>query len=125
MDNRKLRVPLSVRCAALALVCLGGIAPVMAAGTASARQVTVKYGDLNLDRREDASKLLARIRAAARKVCGEQSERLDLQHAWQVCYEGSINAAVATVDSPVLTALARGQYPAGDRAQPQKPAMSL
>jgi UrcA family protein len=106
------------------LSCLGGIAPALA-GTASERQVTVKYGDLNLNNREEAGKLLARIRAAARKVCGEESQRLDLQHAWQVCYEGSINAAVARVDSPILTALARGQYPGGDRAQPSKPAMSL
>jgi UrcA family protein len=124
MDYCKLRAPLSLRCAALALACLASTTPVLAAGTASERQVTVKYGDLNLNTREDASKLLARIRAAARKVCGEESQRLDLQHAWQVCYEGSINAAVTTVDSPVLSALARG-YPARDGAQPQKPALSL
>jgi UrcA family protein len=125
MDYRKPRVPLSLRCAGLALVCLGGIAPVLASGMASERQVIVKYGDLNLNNRADAGKLLARIRAAARKVCGEESQRLDLQHAWQVCYDGSINAAVTTVDSPILTALARGQYPGGDRAPPSKPAMSL
>ena len=125
MDYCKLRAPLSLACAALALSCLGGITPALAAGTASERQVTVKYGDLNLNNREDAGKLLVRIRAAARRVCGEESQRLDLEHAWQVCFEGSVNAAVATVDSPILTALARGRYPGGEGAQAQKPAMSL
>ena len=123
MDNRKHRVPLSLRCAALALVCLGGIAPALAAG--SDRQVTVKYADLNLNTREGAANMLTRLRAAARKVCGEESQRLDLQHAWQVCYDGSINAAVAAVDSPILTALAHGGSPATEGAQPSKPAMSL
>jgi hypothetical protein len=40
MDNGKHHVPMSLRCAAAALVCLGAIAPVLASG--SARQVTVK-----------------------------------------------------------------------------------
>jgi UrcA family protein len=111
MNNRKHRVPLSLRCAAVALLCLGVTAPVLASGTA--RQVTVKYDDLNLTSREGAMTLLSRIRGAARQVCGEESQRLDLQHAWQVCYDGSITAAVAAVDSPMLSSLANGHnYPA-------------
>ena len=113
MDNCKLRAPLSLRCAALALLCLGGIAPVLASGTANPRQVTVKYYDLDLTRHEDAGKLLARIQAAARRVCGEKGQRLDELYAWQVCYDGSVNAAIAAVDSPVLTSLAHGgRHPA-------------
>jgi UrcA family protein len=112
MDHRKARVTTSLKYTVIALACLGGTAPVMASQT-TAQPITVKYGDLNLNNREDAATLLARIRAAARRVCGAQSARLDLQHAWRVCYDGSVNAAVATVDSPVLTALARGgQYSA-------------
>ena len=73
----------------------------------------MKYGDLNLEAREDAAKLLERIHTAARQVCGDASPRLDMQHAWQVCYQGSINAAVAAVGSPVLSALASStHYPA-------------
>jgi UrcA family protein len=113
MDNCKLRAPLSRRCAALALLCLGGIAPALASGTANARQVTVKYYDLDLTRHADAGKLLARIEAAARQVCGEKGQRLDQLYAWQVCYDGSVSAAVAAVDSPVLSSMAhRGHYPA-------------
>ena len=108
MENCKLRAPLSLRCAALALVCLGGIAPVLASGTANASQVIVKYYDLDLTRHEDAGKLLARIQAAARRVCGEKGQRLDELYAWQVCYDGSVSAAVAAVDSPALTSLAHG-----------------
>jgi UrcA family protein len=123
MENGKHRVRRSLLCAGAALVCLGAIAPVLASGTAP--QVTVKYDDLNLSTRQGATTLLARIRAAARHVCGEESQRLDLQHAWQLCYDASINVAVAKVDSPILTALAHGQYPGGERAESLKPAMSL
>jgi UrcA family protein len=123
MDYCKLRAPLSLGCAALVLVCLGGITPAQAADVSGARQVTVKYRDLNLETPEGAGTLLARIRDAARRVCGTESERLDLQHAWQVCYQGSVDAAVASVDSPILTALASGgRLPGGDRSQPQKAA---
>jgi UrcA family protein len=112
MNNRKALAGLSLGCAAAALAWLGGIAPALASDF-TARQVTVKYGDLNLDTREDAAKLLERIHTAARQVCGDASPRLDLEHAWQVCYQGSVNAAVAAVGSPVLSALASGtHYPA-------------
>jgi UrcA family protein len=115
MDHRKARVTTSLKYTVIALACLGGIAPVLASA-AEAHQVTVKYDDLNLDSRDDAARLLARIRLAARRVCGEESARLDLQHAWRVCYDGSITAAVTTVGSPVLTALARGGHYAGATA---------
>jgi UrcA family protein len=115
MEHRKPRARASLATAVLALACVGGIAPVLASA-ADAHQVTVKYDDLNLDSRDDAATLLARIRLAARRVCGAEGERLDLQHAWRVCYDGSITAAVTTVDSPVLTALARGGHYAGATA---------
>lgn len=123
MDYCKLPRPLSLGCATLALVCLGGLAPVHAADRSGPPQVTVNYRDLNLNTPEGAGTLLARIRAAAQRVCGTPSERLDLQHTWQVCYDGSVNAAVAAVDSPILSALASGrQLPGGDRTQPMKAA---
>jgi len=125
MDYLKLRAPLSLGCAAIALLALQGIAPAHAAEPAATRAVTVKYQDLNPQTPEDAARLLARIRDAARQVCGPESERLDLQHAWQVCYDGSLNAAVAHVDSPILTALASGhRLPGGDRNQSRKAAPS-
>ncbi len=125
MDYSNLRAPLSLGCAAVALLAMQGIAPAQASEPAVTRAVTVNYQDLNLDTPEDAGRLLARIRAAARQVCGPESERLDLQHAWQVCYEGSLDAAVARVDSPILTALATGhQLPGGDRNQSRKAAPS-
>ena len=125
MDYCKLRAPLTLGCAALVLVCLGGLIPAQAADASQARQVTVKYRDLNLNTPEGAGTLLARIRDAAERVCGAPSERLDLQHAWQVCYQGSVNAAVAAVDSPILSALASGrQLPGGDRTQTRTAAPS-
>jgi UrcA family protein len=125
MDYCKLRALVSSGCAVTALLITQGINPAQAAEPPNTRTVTVKYQDLNLNTPEDASKLLARIRAAARRVCGPESERLDLEHAWRVCYEGSLNAAVTSVDSSILTALAAGrQLPGGERNQSRKAAPS-
>ncbi len=107
MDRSKSRVWTSLKCTVIALACVGGLAPVLSFA-AAAPKVTVKYDDLNLNTPQGAGTLLARIRGAARQVCGEPSARLDLQHAWQVCYQGSIAGAVAAVDSPLLSALASG-----------------
>ncbi len=125
MDYCKLRAPASLGCAAIVLLVLQGLEPAQAAGPAGTAAVTVKYQDLNLNTPEDAGRLLSRLRAAARKVCGPESERLDLEYAWRVCYEGSLNAAVARVDNPILTALVAGrQLPGGDRSQSRKAAPS-
>jgi UrcA family protein len=124
MDYSKLRALVSLGCAATALLAMQGINPAQAAEPGT-RAVLVKYRDLNLNTPEGAGTLLARIRAAARQACGAESERLDLEHAWKVCYEGSLNAAVAKVDSPILTALASGHRPpGGDRDQSRKAAPS-
>jgi UrcA family protein len=125
MDYSNLRAPVSLGCAALVLLGLAGFGPAQAAQPGTTRAVTVKYQDLNLNTPEEAGRLLARIRDAARRVCGPESERLDLEYAWRVCYEGSINAAVTTVDNPILSALASGhQLPGGDRNQARKAAPS-
>ena len=62
MDYCKLRAPLSLGCAALMLTCLGGIAPAQAADATGARQITVRYRDLNLEIRR--GEILALIGAS-------------------------------------------------------------
>lgn len=81
--------------------------PAAAADMASpenARAVEVTYRDLNLDQREDASKLYWRIERAARVVCdtldGDSTDRI-VKH--RACMNEAISNAVAAVNHPNLT----------------------
>ena len=90
------------------VVGLLGIAPALASNPA-ARTMTVTYRDLNLSTVAGATTLYQRIKGAARSVCGDEGRRFDEQRQWTICYRGAIAGAVATVHSPLLTAVHSGE----------------
>jgi UrcA family protein len=77
----------------------------------SVMSITVPVADLNLSARAGAKTALQRIHAAAKAVCGQEPdigavERLSLYDA---CIKTSTDRAVASLDSPVATALNGGR----------------
>jgi len=69
-------------------------------------QKTVRYGDLNLSKSEDASELYARLQRAAAVVCRtDEGIALRLKRVHKACAEQALSAAVAQVGDPALTAL--------------------
>jgi UrcA family protein len=74
-----------------------------AAADPGVRSVVVHYGDLNLSTAAGARTLHARIRGAARFVCGEEGRSLHEQGMWRSCYRDAMANAIATVNSPLLS----------------------
>ena len=76
-----------------------------AAAPDGARQVTVKFYDLDLTRLAGAQELYRRIEHAARDVCDPYaSGRYVLSMPYRDCKNQAIRRAVADVDAPLLTA---------------------
>ena len=72
------------------------------------RSEKVSYADLNLSTPAGAAALYNRIASSARRVCG--SDDMPGRHfAWKGCCRSAIDAAVSTVNSPLLTALHEGK----------------
>jgi len=68
--------------------------------------VSVKYADLDLSRPADVKVLYHRIHRAADAACGERElmgSHLPLP-SWSQCVAQAVDAAVAQVDRPALTA---------------------
>jgi UrcA family protein len=80
-------------------------------------QITVHFGDLNIDRTAGATVLYRRIRHAAERVCGEPqlpgSHMISL--SWRRCVAQAIDGAVVAVDRPALTAYHRVHTTPSDR----------
>ena len=72
-------------------------------------QVTVHFGDLNLDQPAGAAALYRRIRNAAEHVCGApQKPGTNIPSlSWRSCVADSIKRSVIAVDRPALTAYYR------------------
>lgn len=66
---------------------------------------TVKYEDLDLSTTAGVERLYQRINTAAKRVCGpgENHRIIDIKHAWELCYNGAVDNAVASVGLPALT----------------------
>jgi UrcA family protein len=98
-------------------VLLAGIAAVTFAPGAEAgepagadrliRSVVVDYSDLDLSEARDAQVMYARLTAAARTACGNESTARDLRRAadYRACRDRALNDAVVGVDSTRLQAL--------------------
>ena len=72
--------------------------------------VTVRYTDLNLNTSAGIDSLYARLRAAARGVCGVGERRALVEAmASKACYRETLEAAVANVKSPALSSLHRAE----------------
>jgi UrcA family protein len=94
-----------ISASALAIVLLGP--RVTHADAVAQRQAeVVRFGDLNLDTRSGAEKLLHRIQMAAATVCkGDEPTGSRLPSAAQeACIRNAVSSAVRNVDSPLLTA---------------------
>jgi len=103
--HRSLSRPAAFAC----VVGLLGMAPALASNPNGLRTMTVTYRDLNLSTVAGATTLYQRIKGAARSVCGDEGRRFDEQRQWMSCYRGAIAGAVATVHSPLLTAVHSGE----------------
>ena len=96
-----------------ALVLLGSLAGVMAAGTAAAAapdsdvpSVVVHYSDLTLTTDSGVNQLYRRIMFAARQVCPDASMRgLRAQQQVKQCREQAAARAIQQVGNPQLAAL--------------------
>lgn len=95
---------------ALALAAFAAF-PMNAGAQPSDREITVSYDDLNLNSKAGAAVLLARISAAAERVCGPQPSLLDLgsQQVYDRCVKETMDRAVADVGAPLVAELYRGQ----------------
>jgi UrcA family protein len=112
MKTRKPTRSATLLCATLAAAAgLLGVTDAMAIDTAppGMRSVTVNYGDVNLTTLAGASTLYHRLQGAAHSVCGDPGRSLDELQSWKGCYQGAIDAAVASVNSPIVTAIHRKQ----------------
>ena len=72
------------------------------------RSVEVSFRDLDLSTQSGAAKLYRRIQAAARNVCQYEPTSPRVQIIWQYCVLPTVDAAVANVNSPLLTELHSG-----------------
>jgi UrcA family protein len=88
------------------VLCLLGVSA-GSAGTSHAAGVSVNYRDLNLSTIEGAITLHERLKGAARTVCDGLTGVAAYQE-WRSCFEAAMADAVATVNSPLLTAVHRG-----------------
>jgi UrcA family protein len=89
----------------LLLTC-SAAAPAGAADSAAFQQVTVRFADINLSVPEGAESLYARIRGAARQVCGPEDEKnLGAVINRRACIEKAIADAVAHVGNAQLRAV--------------------
>ena len=89
----------------LALATTAFAAP-MFAKSGEAKQVTVKFADLNLENEAGVEALYGRIRGAARNVCKDAQGRSAAQHLqWTSCMSQAMDGAVASVGSDALSSL--------------------
>jgi len=75
-------------------------------GLTDAFETTVKYTDLDLDSVEGADTILARIKRAARQVCGRSPGLNELaeRRRYLDCVAAATVGAVADLDVPAVTA---------------------
>jgi UrcA family protein len=89
----------------LAVSALGLMAATNAQAATDTHQLTVRYSDASLSTIAGAHTVYGRIQGAARFVCGEAGRSLAEQRTWQACYRGAVADAVASINSPLLTAV--------------------
>jgi len=87
--------------------------PVAAQTSDTVPSVSVKYGDLDIGSPAGAQLLLKRIRAAANTACGGAPDIRQLKQlaTFEACRRSAAARAVTVIDSPMLSAMARGGSP--------------
>ena len=75
------------------------------------KQVAVNYSDLDLSRPAGAEVLITRMRAAAAQACGPAPDIRDLvmSQIYRQCIAESVDRAVASVNSPMVTEVYSGK----------------
>jgi UrcA family protein len=100
---------------AVPLVAICGLLPTLAFGNAldDTRSVRVRFADLDLNSPAGAERLYRRLSIAARDVCGDESEIIDLRQIADIhaCRNEALEGAVAGVDRPLLTAAFERHHP--------------
>ena len=102
-------------CALLAMATLATGLTVDHASAASeydieARNVVVRYSDLNLSQPKDASTLFDRIQRAAREACEDgEAESLARLQRFHRCVDQAVTNAVAKISSQQLTEIYEAQ----------------
>ena len=75
----------------------------------SQHSVHVRYTDLNLNRHSDIARLYRRLRIAADQVCGPREFGGYRAPGYDSCVAGTVEQAVAAVDSAELTEFYEGK----------------
>jgi len=107
MNTLKCKPNRHSRSLALLALCLVGTTIAWAAPPAT-RSVGVGFRDLDLSTASGVTRLYIRIQAAARSVCQYEPSSPREQTVWQFCVRPTVDAAVAKVNNPLLTALHSG-----------------
>jgi UrcA family protein len=74
--------------------------------------VTVSYSDVAFGSSTGAADVYRKLKAAARKVCGDYAgtRTLEMQIAARDCVDAALANAVRTIDRPTLSALHAAEY---------------
>ena len=92
-------------CGALIAVAAPAAAEVHpASGNPDALETTVNYADLDLSRPAGADVMIARVRRAARSVCGQEitGDRREIRRN-HACVREAMNGAFMQLDAPLVT----------------------
>jgi UrcA family protein len=88
------------------LICAVNSGGALAAEPSQSLTKIVHYGDLNLDSKQGAETLYARLRSAAKEVCSPlQSIEMSRQREWKNCFNNALANAVGQVDKTTVSAL--------------------
>lgn len=69
-------------------------------------QVSVSYGDLDLNKRAGAEAMLSRLEAGVDQVCGKPGHlTLAQRQQYRTCSKQAMNAAVTELGAPMVSAL--------------------
>ena len=93
---------------ALAALASTGVAQAQPATYDDRTQTIVRYADLDLSRPAGAQMLLRRIRTASIRECGGRPStemQINAVRLHEVCVDATMDATVARVGSPILTAM--------------------
>lgn len=97
------------------------IAPAHAASPKTEPRMAVSFSDLDLAKADGAAALYARVRQAAKQVCGHTpgAQGLARRRITQRCIVKAVDGAVDQLDAPLVTALhdARDDRRGRDRRQ--------
>ena len=76
-----------------------------AGGDVRTQAETVSYADLDLGHEAGARALLARIKSAAKRVCGTAPDARDTDPSYRKCVDRALDRAVTEVNRPAVNAL--------------------